>query len=88
VVWPTGLGAYILYALNLPPASLLAALKCIISTRKHKRQKTKDKRQKTKPYLVSCLSLGSGSSGNRMFPLGEEAPGMAHADPARRWHLG
>ncbi|WP_279204045.1 hypothetical protein, partial [Obesumbacterium proteus] len=55
---------------------------------KDKRQKTKDKRQKTKPYLVSCLSLGSESSGNRMFPLGEEAPGMAHADPARRWRLG
>ena len=46
------------------------------------------KRQKTKPYLVTCLSLGSESSGNRMFPLGEEAPRMAHADPARRWHLG
>ena len=46
------------------------------------------KRKKTKLYLISCLILGSKSSGNRMFPLGEEAPGMAHADPSRRWHLG
>ena len=30
-VWPTGFGAHILCALNLPPASLLAALKCIPS---------------------------------------------------------
>ncbi|MEG2551915.1 MAG: hypothetical protein RSA68_06690, partial [Hafnia sp.] len=29
-VCPTGLGAHVLCALNLPPASLLAALKCVL----------------------------------------------------------
>ncbi|MDN6651465.1 MAG: hypothetical protein L0K92_04535, partial [Enterobacterales bacterium] len=39
-------------------------------------------------YFFDSLSLGSESGENRMFSLGEEAPRMAHADPARRWHLG
>jgi hypothetical protein len=57
---------------------------------KPKRQKTKDKRQKTENKILSVLSLSHGiqSSENMMFSRGEEAPGMAHADPTRRWRLG
>ena len=47
-----------------------------------KRSNPKDNRQKL--YLFFSLSIGRKSNANRMLALGEEAPRMAHADPARR----
>ena len=55
---------------------------------KPKNQKPKTKNQKAKTLSVFSLSLGRKSDANRMLALEEEAPGMAHADSARRWRLG
>jgi hypothetical protein len=55
---------------------------------KNKKQKKKAKDKRQKLYLFFSLSFGRKSNANRMLALGEEAPGMAHADPVRRWRLG
>ena len=72
VVWPTGLGAHILCALDLPPSSLMAVLSCISFN---------TKRQNNIGLSFKSLSVGRESRHDRDVVTEFGAPWMGDTKP-------
>ncbi|WP_215758098.1 hypothetical protein, partial [Hafnia paralvei] len=77
--WPTGLRAHILYALDLPPSSLMAVLSCISFN---------TKRQNNIGLSFKSLSVGRESRHDRDVVTEFGAPWMGDTKPERKWRLG